>query len=66
MISSNIKIEVKIMTTKRKQKPRVTFDLPMDIRTRFKIKCLENGSNMTLTLKKWVYDYVGEEYPDEE
>lgn len=51
---------------KRIAKPRVTFDLPQDIRTEFKIKCLQDGSNMTVTLKKWVYDYVGEEYPEEE
>ena len=52
--------------TKHVARPRVTFDLPKDIRKKFQIKCLENESNMTITLKKWVYDYVGEEYPDEE
>ena len=51
---------------KRIAKPRVTFDLPEDVRTEFKIKCLRDGSNMTLTLKKWVYDYVGMKCPDEE
>lgn len=55
-----------IKMAKRIPKPRVTFDLPSDIRTEFKIKCLQDGSNMTVTLKKWVYDYVGEEYPEEE
>lgn len=55
-----------IKMAKRIAKPRVTFDLPSDIRTEFKIKCLQDGSNMTVTLKKWVYDYVGEEYPEEE
>ena len=50
---------------KQKNKPRVTFDLPPDIRTKFKIKCLENESNMTQTLKKWVYEYIGEDYSDE-
>ena len=52
--------------TKRVATPRVTFDLPEDIRTKFKIKCLENKSNMTQTLKKWVYEYIGEYYHDED
>ena len=52
--------------TKQKPKPRVSFDLPQDIRTKFKIKCLENESNMTQTLKKWVYKYIGKDYHDED
>ena len=52
--------------TKQKTKPRVSFDLPSNIRTKFKIKCLENKSNMTQTLKKWVYEYIGEDYHDED
>lgn len=45
-------------TKKKKQDETFNMVIEADLKKQFNIKCIENGTNMSKELKKFIQDYV--------